>query len=164
MGIRRTRPSGWCQGHLARCAMWIYCIIMKWETLQIKTLDSIEIKFCASFFLLFIIIIFYIWGRNVRNSSCICQPQRNWNVCSFIAADVCRLSSNAWRGRGWRYLAVEGAFRVWWEKKYEGNWSRTAGSNIQQIRYNNISYIISYLIDLVAALERLLHVIPEMAI
>lgn len=60
-------------------------------------------------------------------------------------------------GRGGRFPSMVG-------KKYEGNWSRTAGSNIQQIRYNNISYIISYLIDLVAALERLLHVIPEMAI
>lgn len=47
----------------------IYCIIMKWETLQIKTLDSNEINFCpfpfTRFSIFFFIIIIYFWGRNV---------------------------------------------------------------------------------------------------
>lgn len=103
----------------------------------------------SSFFLLlFIIIIFYIWGRNVRNSSCICQPQRNWNVCAFIAADVCRLSSNAMRGGevGDAGFGV-GIFRVWWEK----NMSEIEAGQQEVIynKYDTITYHISYHIVLI---------------
>lgn len=73
------------------------------------------------------------------------------------------LKWNAGR-EGWRCWVWGGHFPSMVGKEYERNLSRTAGSNIQQIRNNNISFIISYRIDLVAALERLFHVIPVMLI